>query len=245
MHGPREPQTAGTRLPPRSHCLLTQYKTKLKILPHCDGTDIVALLCVRGPKSGGASRLVSSVSIFNTLLEERPDVLPRLFSIHALDVRGSGGVNWFPLEPLRHHAGVLKTFYHTEYFRTSYNHDDAPAPAIPEEDEAALAVYDEVASRPGMYLDMDFQVGDVQMVSNHVVLHSREAYEDGEGEDRRHLLRLWLNVDSSPYDAGGGTVDRLVTLWLKATSHAKVALRLVWAKVRGRVWGGADAGVEQ
>jgi hypothetical protein len=40
---------------------------------------------------------------------------------------------------------------------------------------------------------MDFQPGDIQLINNSVVLHSRESYEDDpEPARRRHLLRLWL-----------------------------------------------------
>jgi redox-sensitive bicupin YhaK (pirin superfamily) len=40
---------------------------------------------------------------------------------------------------------------------------------------------------------MDFEPGDVQLLNNGKILHSREAYEDHHAsERRRHLLRLWL-----------------------------------------------------
>ena len=42
---------------------------------------------------------------------------------------------------------------------------------------------------------MDFQPGDIQLLNNAVILHSREAYEDDDDLDqRRHLLRLWLRA---------------------------------------------------
>jgi hypothetical protein len=40
---------------------------------------------------------------------------------------------------------------------------------------------------------MEFEPGDVQLLHNHVIVHSRTAYDDWpELERRRHLLRLWL-----------------------------------------------------
>ena len=40
---------------------------------------------------------------------------------------------------------------------------------------------------------MDFRPGDIQLLNNAVILHSREAYDDyDEPERKRHLLRLWL-----------------------------------------------------
>jgi alpha-ketoglutarate-dependent taurine dioxygenase len=43
---------------------------------------------------------------------------------------------------------------------------------------------------------MDLREGDMQFLNNHVVLHSRTAFEDyPEEERRRHLLRLWIAAD--------------------------------------------------
>ena len=49
---------------------------------------------------------------------------------------------------------------------------------------------------PDLYLDMDFEPGDIQLISNHTVIHSRTDYEDfEEPEKKRHLLRLWLSLE--------------------------------------------------
>jgi hypothetical protein len=46
-----------------------------------------------------------------------------------------------------------------------------------------------------MFLDMDLQPGDIQLLSNHTNLHARTEYEDYEDlAKRRHLLRLWLSL---------------------------------------------------
>jgi hypothetical protein len=43
---------------------------------------------------------------------------------------------------------------------------------------------------------MMFEAGDVQLISNHTVLHARTQYEDWpETSRRRHLLRLWLSLE--------------------------------------------------
>ncbi len=48
------------------------YKTREPLGFHCDGSDIVGLLCLKPAKSGGVSRIVSSVSVYNELLQRRP-----------------------------------------------------------------------------------------------------------------------------------------------------------------------------
>ena len=41
-----------------------------------------------------------------------------------------------------------------------------------------------------------FERGDIQFLHNHVILHTRTAFEDWpEPKGRRHLLRLWLRDD--------------------------------------------------
>ena len=43
---------------------------------------------------------------------------------------------------------------------------------------------------------MEYHEGDIQILHNHVMLHSRRGFEDWpEPERRRHLLRLWLRDD--------------------------------------------------
>jgi hypothetical protein len=63
------------------------------------------------------------------------------------------------------------------------------------EDRVLLDLYNEIASSPDLYLDMDLQPGDIQLLSNHTVLHARTDYEDfPESERKRHLLRLWISL---------------------------------------------------
>jgi alpha-ketoglutarate-dependent taurine dioxygenase len=95
--------------------------------------------------------------------------------------------------PCRHAAGALRTFYHSDYFRSATRHADVP-PFTAREQEL-LDLYEAIAADPELRLDMQFAEGDVQLVSNHVVLHARTAYEDAPDPTRqRHLLRLWLSL---------------------------------------------------
>src|SRR4030095_14346028 len=50
-----------------------RYRTAGDIAYHCDLADAVGLLCLRGARSGGASRLVSSVAVHDALVRRRPD----------------------------------------------------------------------------------------------------------------------------------------------------------------------------
>jgi hypothetical protein len=55
------------------------YKTRAEQDFHTDGADVIGLICLNGAKSGGESRIVSSVRVFQTLRERRPELAPLLF----------------------------------------------------------------------------------------------------------------------------------------------------------------------
>jgi hypothetical protein len=171
-----------------------RYRTAGDIAYHCDLADAVGLLCLRGARRGGASRIVSSVSVYNELLRRRPDLIDRLYEPFCLDTRdeqGDGRLPYVPVVPCRHAGGELRSFYHSDYFRSAVRH--AEVPPFTEQEQTLLDLYEEIASSPQLYLDMQFEPGDIQLISNHVTLHARTAYEDDPG-GRRHLLRLWLSL---------------------------------------------------
>lgn len=172
-----------------------KYQTSSDIMYHCDGADAVGLLCWRTAKSGGASRLVSSVSIYNEILRREPDLVDALYDPFPLDGRNESkdGVQWVPIVPCRHSDGVLRTFYHGDYFRSVVRHADAPPRT--DAQQRLLDLYEEIGNSPAFYIDMDLEPGDIQLVSNHFVLHARTEYEDYEDPaEKRHLLRLWLSL---------------------------------------------------
>ena len=55
------------------------YKTRVDLGFHCDGSDVVGLLCLKPAKSGGVSRIVSSIAVYNEILRRRPELAPLLF----------------------------------------------------------------------------------------------------------------------------------------------------------------------
>ena len=97
------------------------YKTAANIDYHCDAADVVGLLCLNKAKSGGQSRIVSSVSVFNELIKRRPDLAARLFEPLQLDIRDkevNEAGSSLPIQPCCYANGELRTFYHADYFRS-------------------------------------------------------------------------------------------------------------------------------
>ncbi len=173
------------------------YRTSANIAYHCDAADVVGLLCLRAARSGGASRIVSSVTVYNELLRRRPDLVDRLYEPFCLDVRNedsSEALRTLPIPPCRFDGDRLRTFFHSDYFRSALRHPDVPR--FTEDEQTLLDLYEEIASSPDFYFDMDLAPGDIQWLSNHTVLHARTAYEDDpEPSRKRHLLRLWLSIE--------------------------------------------------
>jgi len=168
------------------------YRTSKSIRFHCDLADVVGLMCLGTSREGGASRLVSSVTVFDHLLATQPDLASRLFEPMLLDARrpAGAGVQYTPVQPSCFDGTRLRTFMHLDYFTSVERH---PGIQLDERARAMLAAWEEYAERPEVHLDMQLAPGDVQIVSNHTVVHARTAYED-DPEQPRHLLRLWLSM---------------------------------------------------
>src|SRR5207247_2337093 len=71
---------------------------------------IVGLLCLQTAKAGGESFIASSVSVFNEILERRPDLIRAAFLPFSTDRRGevpAGRKPWFEIPLFNWHAGLL------------------------------------------------------------------------------------------------------------------------------------------
>lgn len=157
---------------------------------HMDPVDIVGLLCLRTALSGGASRIVSIGEVHNIIQGERPDLLEVLYRGFHNSRRGHGESTPSDRVPVFAEGGQGVECYLLPV--TIQQAEEEGCPLTPVEQEA-LALVEDVANRPGVFLDMNFQVGDIQFLSNRTILHSRTDYVDfPEAERKRHLWRLWL-----------------------------------------------------
>lgn len=169
------------------------YKTRAEQDFHTDGADVIGLLCLRASKGGGESRIVSSVTVFNQILRHRPDLAAILFQDfywHYFELHMPAPVH-FTRPVCTHRGNGLNTFFIPWYIRRAQELEDVPP--LSGAQRAAIEAVESTANDPSLYLDMEFQPGDMQLLKNSVILHKRTAYEDwDEPERKRHLLRLWL-----------------------------------------------------
>lgn len=171
------------------------YQTNRELEFHTDSCDIVGLVCLRTAKSGGESRVVSSVTLYNTMREWHPELCEQLFHAFPTDRRGEipeGQLPWFELPVFNWHAGLLTTIYSGQYIRSAQRNFEQARRLTPLEIEA-LDTLDRLTNDPAINLRMAFAPGDMQFLHNHQVLHARTDFEDWpDPARRRHLLRLWL-----------------------------------------------------
>lgn len=171
------------------------YQTNRELEYHTDSCDIVALLCLKTSKSGGESRLVSSVSLHDEMHRRRPDLWKLLFNPFPTDRRGEvppGMLPWFELPVFNWHNGELSTIFSGQYIRSAQA-NFPEARRLTAQEHEALDYLDALSNDPELNLTMEFRPGDMQFVHNHQIFHSRTDFEDWPVLDkRRHLLRLWL-----------------------------------------------------
>jgi hypothetical protein len=166
--------------------------------------DLVALLCLSPAAAGGTSSWASSVSVHNALLAARPDLAALLAQpVWYWDRKGEvpdGRKPYFCLPVFNFHNGFLSTNHSKNYYEDAQRH--AAVPRLTAAQREAAALVDALAASDALRLDFDLQPGDIQLLSNHTVLHARAGFTDGPGA-KRHLLRLWLSPEEERELPGG------------------------------------------
>jgi hypothetical protein len=163
---------------------------------HCDGSDLVGLLCLQTAASGGLSAVANSVALHNRLVRARPDLAAELYLPQPFDMRGEqapGTRGWYPMPVFTRWGDRLFVRLIGAYILASQRHADAPR-LTPAAREALHWMHDEAES--GRYsVTMDFLPGDMQFINNYHVLHGRTSYTDDRATGKvRHLKRLWLET---------------------------------------------------
>ena len=170
------------------------YQTNADIGFHCDYADAVGLMCVRQAPVGGESRVASSAAIHDEMVRIAPDLVARLYQPVWLDTREESAAPGIAVTPFAFDGNRLRTFYHSDYFRSVARHGGIYEPDQPLID--ALDVFDGLAGSDRFCVRMRLEAGDLQLVSNHGVVHARTTFVDDPSAPR-HLLRLWLSFDAN------------------------------------------------
>jgi hypothetical protein len=178
------------------------YMTSAEMRFHTDACDYVGLLCLQASKSGGASRIASSVTVYNRMLADRPDLVQVLTDDFYRS--RSGEISPGDLPYFKQPIFSFTDGYFSATGVGAVIDKAQQLPGVPKFTPAqkeAVEVYRR--SVEDCALDIDFRRGDIQFLNNFVMLHTRREYEDWpEDQRKRHLLRLWL------YDPAGRVIPQ-------------------------------------
>ncbi|MGW7608947.1 TauD/TfdA family dioxygenase [Streptomyces sp. NPDC054766] len=179
------------------------YQTREALPFHTGGADLLALLPLRTPRTGGRISLVSSAAVHNAVLDLRPDLAGRLYRTYHFDRRDehAPGEPPYTAAPLVSRPdgalGAPSMRYNRCYLESAQRFPEVPR--LEAADRELFDLIDSVAGSPEYRLDLDLQVGDLLLLNTHRVMHARSAFEDHRSpEDERHLLRLWLAFPQGP-----------------------------------------------
>lgn len=176
------------------------YNTNAKLDFHIDFCDVVGLLCRRTAKSGGTSLITSSLAIVEEIRLTHPHLYDTLhepwhFSWQGCNAPGTPPTYSSPL------LGIKDDYW---AFRTNRKNivaaqrDFPYVPRLTDKQAETLDLLDVLLPDPRFCFSMQLNAGDMQLLNNYVIVHSRTDFEDfDDPNEKRHLLRLWLNLPQS------------------------------------------------
>jgi alpha-ketoglutarate-dependent taurine dioxygenase len=170
------------------------YSSNADLDFHTDSADIVLLTCYNVARSGGMSMVSSSVTAHQIIVAERPDlaeILHQPFHFSRQAEEAADEAPFYPNPVYDQRDGLLFSKWNRNRLRSAQAMEGVPALSPTQFD--ALDLLDDVLRRPSVIHTMYLRPGDMQILNNHVTLHSRTEFEDYDDPAlKRCLFRLWL-----------------------------------------------------
>ena len=176
-------------------------KTNSELIFHTDGAsgylnsrvDVLGLLCLRKAVSGGESRMISSHTAYNRLLEKHPDLVEILYEPFCFDRSRETAPGGDPISVgsvFTDTPDGVRVRYNRAYIELGHMRAERP---LTDRQRDALTTFDNVLNDPSLSVEFTLEPGDVFLASDHATMHNRRAFVDAENvADRRALVRLWL-----------------------------------------------------
>jgi hypothetical protein len=170
------------------------YSSNAKLDFHVDGADLVTLGCYNAARSGGMSMVTSSLAALAVLEAERPDLAEVSRANFYFSRQNEQAEDEGPYygQPLYDEAdGRIFCKWNRNRVQSAQRIDGVPQ-LTPAQRET-MDVLDGILQRPDLMFTMHLEPGDLQILNNHVMLHSRTDFVDFDEPERKRLLcRLWL-----------------------------------------------------
>jgi len=168
------------------------YQTREAMDYHCDQCDIVGLMCIRGAKTGGISKVASSIAMYNELVRTYPEhaqALTEALYWSKLGEHGEGEQPYYKSPVFNFLNGKLCVAFGAKHIEKG--HDLPDTPPLTELQLDAIRLAEQIADK--QRCEMVLEPGDMQFLNNYVAVHTRSAYVDHDNPKLKRLLwRLWL-----------------------------------------------------
>jgi alpha-ketoglutarate-dependent taurine dioxygenase len=174
------------------------YRSNLELRPHSDITAMISLACWHKSQSGGASIIVSGVTVHDAIREQAPKLLEPLYCGYHYHRLGEEGPGEEPATPYRvpvfaNRNGQLSCRYQRSGIAGGHRELGVP---LEERDIEAMNLFDEVAAAPENRLAFFLERGDMIVINNYALMHARTRFTNfPEPKRQRRLVRLWLDAD--------------------------------------------------
>jgi alpha-ketoglutarate-dependent taurine dioxygenase len=170
------------------------YSSNADLDFHTDSADVVLLTCYNAARSGGMSMVSSSVTALEAIQAERPDLAELLrqpYFFSRQQEQAADEAPFYPNPVYDEKDGLLFSKWNRNRLRSAQAIEGVPKLTPAQFD--ALDLLDNVLRRATVMYSMYLQPGDMQILNNHVTLHSRTEFEDHDDPAlKRCLFRLWL-----------------------------------------------------
>ncbi len=155
--------------------------------------DHVGLLCLRPAAEGGLSRIVNMLAVLEVMFDKYPHFVSRLQQPYFFDRQRehSDTDKKTILTPLLcDEDGGVRVRVSRNLIYQGYKLEGK---VVDENSEAALDAFFSIIDDPKMFIEFQFEPGQVQFLNNRVIGHKRTSFKDKPGTKlKRELLRVWL-----------------------------------------------------
>ena len=166
-----------------------------KVSLHVDLADCVGLYCVRQAPDDPHSHVASSMTVYNEILRQHPEWLPRLYEGFVWnraqeEAPGEAPVSDYLVPAFSEAQGRVSCRFNSGWIQRGMERSGA---ALTEEERALFDFIQATAAAHSLALPL--HAGDIVWCNNYTVFHGRASHEPVAEESRKRLLlRIWMDL---------------------------------------------------
>ena len=172
-----------------------------KVGLHVDLSDCVLLFCVRQAPDDPYTVLSSSMNVYNEIIRQHPEWLPRLYKGFAWDrmdehSAGESPVSEYSVPVFSQSGGKVSCRFNSSWILKGL---ERLGRSLSQEEEVIFEFIRDTAAENSYAFPLN--AGDIAICNNYTVFHGRASHQFIEEEDlKRILMRIWLDIpDVRPF----------------------------------------------